>query len=326
MKISDHHLLGPAFSNNGKENITVLNLLIHDSGFPPGPYPLYSSRDFGCVESHKPRPRLSFSCTTRIYQSLLKQKTVRPIGEETVYSDLSMITLSFVLGKLTMEYKLVELQDLKPDCISEFPNSEPGIYMCYYEAFIKKYVLDFLNMNNTFYLPEEKSWGLIAPAWNETDGLRGEVVQGEVSDENTFALGGISGHAGLFSNSLDLYKLSSKLLMTTEDLFNKTTVQLFTKIHNKQKSSRALGWDTNNFEFNTHKGCGNLSESTFTHTGYTGTQICIDPERDLVAILLTNRVYPIKTNNADGVKYLRREFSNTVKRIVDTYYPPNNID
>lgn len=323
MKISHPKLLGTLYSSNGKENITVLNLLIHDSGLPPGPYPLYSSKDFGCPESFKPRPSLSFSCTSRVYKAVLAQKVVRPIGQETVYSDLSMITLSFIIGKLSKDNHITNEKMLRPDCLNAFADGDPGLYICHYEAFLKRHVFDFYNMNRTTYLPPRNTWGLIAPTWNETYGLRKEVVQGEVSDENAFAIGGISGHAGIFSNSEDLYKLGLQLLAPKTGQLNDTTVKLFTKVHDYNKSSRALGWDTNHYALNTHRGCGNFSESTFTHTGYTGTQICIDPSRGIVAILLTNRVYPVKTDNADSVKYLRRNFSNAVKDIVDTHYRTN---
>ena len=63
---------------------------------------------------------------------------------------------------------------------------------------------------------------------------------------------------------------------------------LWTKAHNVSQSSRALGWDTNNHAANTYRGCGNLSSATFTHTGYTGTELCNDP--DTAGGLITARL------------------------------------
>lgn len=317
MKLSDPYLLGPLFGQNGKHNITIKHLLLHNSGLPAGPSPIYSDKSFGCPESFKPRPKLSFTCLNKIYDSILKQKIVRPVGSSTEYSDLSMIILSYAIGKISKELNLIDKSQLRDECKNQFRESEPGLYMCYYDAFVKVKILDYYGMDETKYIPDESTWGLIAPAWNETGFFRNDIIQGEVSDENAFALGGISGNAGLFSTSHDLFKLTYYLMFNEENHLNKTTTELFTNVYDYEKSSRALGWDTNHYILNTHRGCGNFSESTFTHTGYTGTQICADKERGIITILLTNRCYPDKTRTSEGVKYLRRNFSNAVKDIID---------
>ena len=91
---------------------------------------------------------------------------------------------------------------------------------------------------------------------------------------------------------------------------NATTARLFTTIANASKSSRALGWDTN---AGAYRGCGNFSDATFTHTGYTGTLLCADPTRGLAAVLLTNRVYPrADERSSKAVHVARQAFSNAV--------------
>jgi CubicO group peptidase (beta-lactamase class C family) len=81
-------------------------------------------------------------------------------------------------------------------------------------------------------------------------------------------------------------------------------------VQNASQSSRALGWDTN---AGSYKGCGNWSGATFTHTGYTGTLLCADPARGLVAVLLTNRVYPrADERSAAAIHAVRQRFSNAV--------------
>ena len=107
-------------------------------------------------------------------------------------------------------------------------------------------------------------------------------------------MGGVSGHAGLFSTAMDSYRLLRGLMWATQNgtWINSTTVNTFTTIYNVSQSSRALGWDTNNYAVRDYPGCGNFSQNTFMHTGYTGTQVCNDKDRQLIAILFTNRVYP----------------------------------
>lgn len=82
---------------------------------------------------------------------------------------------------------------------------------------------------------------------------------------------------------------------------NQTTAKYFTTMYNVSQSSRALGWDTNDYVMNDYRGCGNLSSRTWTHTGYTGTQVCGDPDRQIVTVLFTNRCYPNKTKTLPDV-------------------------
>jgi serine-type D-Ala-D-Ala carboxypeptidase len=169
------------------------------------------------------------------------------------------------------------------------------------------------------FLPDESLWGQIMPTWNATV-YRHRTVQGQVSDENSYAMGGIAGHAGVFSNVPDVMKLVTRLLWApespTDGFLNATTVKLFTTAYNLTQSSRALGWDTNDYKMNTYRGCDKMSPLTFTHTGYTGTEICADPVNQYVTILFTNRVYPNKTNNMDTIHTTRQAFNDAVLGVV----------
>ena len=89
----------------------------------------------------------------------------------------------------------------------------------------------------------------------------------------------------------------------------------FTRVQNATQSSRALGWNTN-APNNDYNGCSSLSAATFTHTGYTGTQICMDPVRQIFTILLTNRVYPV-TSNSGGVHAARQAFNRAAQTAFD---------
>ena len=111
-------------------------------------------------------------------------------------------------------------------------------------------------------------------------------------DENAYALGGVAGHAGLFSTASDLSIFAQMLLnggtFDGTRIIADSTVALFTK---RAAGTRALGWDTCAGEF----GCGKyMSANAYGHTGFTGTSLWIDPDRDMFVVLLTNRVHAAK--------------------------------
>ncbi len=100
--IASPSLLGPAFAapNNTKAPLTILNLLLHNSGFPPDPVPWYWDPAFGCPQSANPQPKLDYSCRAQIYDSIFSQPLQLPIGQTYVYSDLNFITLAYVVGRV----------------------------------------------------------------------------------------------------------------------------------------------------------------------------------------------------------------------------------
>jgi CubicO group peptidase (beta-lactamase class C family) len=159
-----------------------------------------------------------------------------------------------------------------------------------------------LGMQDTRFLPPAELMPRIAPT--ENDPWRGRVLRGEVHDENAAAMGGVSGHAGLFSTAADLVKFAQMLLRngrtearahgrTGTQLVDSATVAMFTRVQNPSFSSRALGWDTPSPG---SSGGTKLSPHAFGHTGFTGTSIWIDPDQNLFVILLTNRVHPSRAN------------------------------
>ena len=154
------------------------------------------------------------------------------------------------------------------------------------DEFLADYVFHPLGMYQTGFRPADSLDARIAPTGTSGGGRRS---RGEVNDENAYALGGVAGHAGLFSTAADLSVFAQMMLNGgTYDgvrIIADSTVQLFTT---RAAGHRALGWDTPTGSF----GSGNyLSEHSFGHTGFTGTSLWIDPDRDMFVILLTNRVY-----------------------------------
>jgi CubicO group peptidase (beta-lactamase class C family) len=149
----------------------------------------------------------------------------------------------------------------------------------------------------------------IAPT--EDDSWRARVLVGEVHDENAWALGGVAGHAGLFGTAPAVGAFARHALQV---LFGRTgivarqTLETFVaRDATVPGSSRALGWDT----MLPTSSCGSrLSARAFGHTGFTGTSLWIDPERNLYVVLLTNRVYPTRTN--DRIRQVRPAFHDAV--------------
>jgi CubicO group peptidase (beta-lactamase class C family) len=180
-----------------------------------------------------------------------------------------------------------EYSDLGADVLGFMVESVTGQRL---DQFLGERVFARLGMSDTRFRPDPSLRGRIAPT--ELTPPRGYPLRGEVHDENAYALGGVAGHAGLFSTASDLAIFAQMLL--NGGTFNGTriladsTVALFTK---RAAGTRALGWDTCAGEY----GCGKyMSANAYGHTGFTGTSLWIDPDRDMFVVLLTNRVHAAK--------------------------------
>jgi serine-type D-Ala-D-Ala carboxypeptidase len=140
------------------------------------------------------------------------------------------------------------------------------------------------------------------PEWHartaptEIDPWRGRLLCGEVHDENAWALGGVAGHAGLFGTAPAVGSFARCVLATYRSdttLARRETLARFVTRSTVPRSSRAVGWDT----MLRTSSCGTrLSPRAVGHTGFTGTSLWIDPERDCYIVLLTNRVHPARDN------------------------------
>jgi CubicO group peptidase (beta-lactamase class C family) len=160
----------------------------------------------------------------------------------------------------------------------------------------RTYIFTPLQMNDTMFRPPKKLWPQIAPTEIDNQ-LRHRLVQGEVHDENAYAIGGVSGHAGLFSTASDLAAFCQMLLnggvYAHQRILRRATVAQFTAPQELSGRTRTLGWvvPTENSSSGHY-----FSPHSFGHTGFTGTSIWIDPDRQVFAILLTNRVHPTREN------------------------------
>ncbi len=152
-----------------------------------------------------------------------------------------------------------------------------------------------LGMKSTEYRPAKNLLPRIAPT--EDDPWRNRIIRGEVHDENAFAMGGVAGHAGLFSTAHDLAIFAQTLLnrgfYDHRRYFNPETIARFTALQGSPEGGRGLGWGKPVPGKWTERV---FSPQAFGHTGFTGTSIWIDPPREVFIILLTNRVHPTRKN------------------------------
>ena len=222
----------------------------------------------------------------------LEQINARPVravpGTTTVYSDWDMVVLQAVLERIT---------------------GSPLDQLAYERVFLP------LGMNDTRFLPDTSVASLRKRiAATAVDSSRGGVLQGTVHDGNAWAMGGVAGHAGLFSSARDLATFAQMLLnggaYNGAHILSPSTVARWTA-RQSATSSRSLGWDT---PAQGSSAGMYFSPRSFGHTGFTGTSIWIDPERSLFVVLLTNRVntHGVSTRHAQ----LRRDIADAVQQAV----------
>ncbi|MGI8497753.1 MAG: serine hydrolase domain-containing protein [Gemmatimonadaceae bacterium] len=167
------------------------------------------------------------------------------------------------------------------------------------DSYLVDHVFRPLGMSSTMYRPDSSLLSRIAPT--EFDPWRQRHVHGEVHDENAFALGGISAHAGLFSSGHDMARYARMILnggtLDGARILTPEAIATFTRVQDSALSNRALGWEVPNGQ---NSAGHRLSAHAFGHTGFTGTSLWIDPDRDLYLVLLSNRVNPTRENRRIG--------------------------
>jgi CubicO group peptidase (beta-lactamase class C family) len=207
----------------------------------------------------------------------------------------------------------VEYSDLGADMLGFVVEAASGERL---DQFLAHRVWEPLGMTDTFFKPADSLVSRIAPT--EINPPRGYPLRGEVHDENAFALGGVAGHAGLFSSAADLAVFAQMMLNGGEyngaRIIADSTVALFTS---RAVRTRALGWDTCGGDGS----CGKyLSGRAYGHTGFTGTSLWIDPDRDMFVILLTNRVHAARARRpAKVIADVRADLSDAAALAVMDY-------
>jgi serine-type D-Ala-D-Ala carboxypeptidase len=288
----------PGFVGPGKERVTVRHLLAHCSGI-----------DWWAPLFREIEGKAAY------VERIEAMPLVSEPGIKELYSDLGIILLGAILEQVS------------------------GLPL---DRFVAERVLVPLGMTETRFRPDAALLPRIPPT--ERDEWRGRVVHGEVHDENAFAMGGVAPHAGLFSTAPDLARFAQAMLDMLDRrgrgdlggrgdeaglgdqggrgdlddhgrrIVERATLELFTRRAGiVPGSDRALGWDTKSAEGST---AGTFfSPSSFGHTGFTGTSLWIDPERELYLVLLTNRVHPTRENRK--IVEVRPAVADAVVRALD---------
>jgi CubicO group peptidase (beta-lactamase class C family) len=188
------------------------------------------------------------------------------------------------------------------------------------DSYCRREVFAPLGMNSTLYCPTSDLKPSIPPT-AAADNFRHRVLQGEVHDDNCWVLGGVGGHAGVFSDVADTLRLADCLLHGGHAIFRPETVSLFTQRQNRPPTSGwALGWDTPTTPSSSGKF---FSAHSVGHLGYTGTSVWIDFDKDLAVVVLTNRTYPgVGNKHSSGeIKSVRPRFHDALMQELGWHVP-----
>jgi serine-type D-Ala-D-Ala carboxypeptidase len=253
----------PADVPNDKEGIPLRALLSHCAGFDNW-RPFYLDTDINTQENRKAAVR----------EKILTSDLVYPPLTAALYSDLGFMVLEWVIEAKTG----VTLPD-----------------------YLQEQIFNPLSLKHTFFYTAQRPSPFDKHRFAATEKCpwRKAIMQGVVHDENAFMMGGSSGHAGLFGNAIEVYRLVDLLrahyFKIRDDFFSPKTVRTFFARQGLVKGSTwALGWDTPLKEGSTAG--SRFSEESVGHLGFTGTSIWMDLAKDVIVILLTNRIHPTRDN------------------------------
>ncbi len=291
----------PPFAAGGKAAVTIRHLLTHTSGLPAWEM-LYLPGRSGGTGAEGRQCRSMADAVGRICAMRIDGLP----GSRVVYSDLGFIILGHIVEQLT------------------------GLSI---HAYTQRFVFDRLAMAHTRFAPPRAWWPRCAATEDGNayervkaaeQGLgrwfpwRTEVLRGQVHDGNAWYLGrGVAGHAGLFSTAADLARFARAMrrggTLDGRRILLRGTVAEATRDQTPglNPGRRGLGWALSGWTFAGTR----TSPSAFGHTGFTGTSLLVDPERDLIMILLTNRVHP----SAQGAELLefRPAFHDAISEALD---------
>jgi CubicO group peptidase (beta-lactamase class C family) len=251
----------PEWRGTDRESVTIRDLLAHCSGLPA--YLPFFRDHAGRVEFEPAIAHVPLEYDPR---------------SGSVYSDLGFMLLGFILEDVRGASRQPGRFDPSVTLASQF-----------------RRIASFITAEPLTFNPPRPWRPRTAPT--EIDSWRGRLLVGEVHDENTWALGGAAGHAGLFGTAGAVGAFARAALQTIAGdhvLAQPATFREFIRQTDVPGSSRALGWDTTL----PTSSCGRrMSSTAIGHTGFTGTSLWIDWERDVYVVLLTNRVHPTRENN-----------------------------
>ena len=295
----------PSFAGAGRDRVTIRHLLAHSSGLPAWrPYYERVMADPVGRLAFQPREARPGSRLAEAFargralleEAVLSEPLEAEPGTRAVYSDLGFLALGWALERAA------------------------GVPL---GRLVRERVLEPLALASTFFVDEASEPGRVgglgeregrAFAATEQCVHRGEVNCGEVNDDNAWALGGVAGHAGLFSTARDVAALGSAwldALRRRPGLLDPGVAAEFARRDPTPDGTRALGWDTPSPEgssLGTRLGRG--PGGAIGHLGFTGTSLWIDPDAEVVVALLTNRCHPSREN--ERIRAFRPRFHDAV--------------
>lgn len=231
------------------------------------------------------------------YDSILALVAKSPLNEKEgmLYSDLGFMLLSDIVKRVSG----------KP-----------------LDFFVAEHFYHPMGLTSTMFNPIRNGIDISRIAPTEVDSLRG-LIDGTVHDPNAYAMGGVSGHAGLFSTADELAQIMQMLL--NHGLYNgkhylkPETIALFTHRHfANQGNRRALGFDKQLFNPSSNaQTCPEASQNSFGHTGFTGTMVWVDPDAQLVYVFLSNRVHPSAETNLLARMNTRTSIQSVLYRLLN---------
>jgi CubicO group peptidase (beta-lactamase class C family) len=262
------------FGAHGKFGVTVRHLLAHCSGLPAW-RPFY--RDVARVAQGRPNHVASRGAREFVYEQIHRERLEYPTGTQSVYSDLGFLLLG----------ELVEL-------VAQAPLDR----VCHERLFrpLGLRATGFIDLGRLRRDKLSPVTDAIAPT--EQCPWRQKLLCGEVHDDNAWAVGGVAGHAGLFSTASDIHTLVCWLRACARGEDRTLSAELVRRFWTRDgtvpDSTWALGWDTPSASGSTAG--AHVSRHAVGHLGFTGTSLWIDLERDAHVVFLTNRVHPHREN------------------------------
>ena len=295
-----------------KASLTLKDLLKHEGGFPADPH--YYDPNFDMVKLESSPDSVNILYAGNGADEETKESTIRQIcrtpllyepGTRTLYSDVDYMILGVVVEQVTGT-------DL--------------------DTYFKETFCRPLGLTHLTYKPLEHGFmpddcaatelnGNTRDGAVSIDGIRTYTLQGEVHDEKAYeCMGGISGHAGLFGNAVDLARLADLMLTGSYDgtqFFSQDVIDMFTAPKSESVKKWGLGWWRQGDMERARYFGSKAGESTFGHQGWTGTTIMIDPDKRIVIAYLTNKINtPLINSKADPNKFAGSSYTSAYSGFV----------
>lgn len=284
------------------ENIFIKDMLAHQARFKPW-IPFYTST----LKNKQLNPRFYRTAKTSFYNTEVAKNIY-------IFKNYKNAILKRIVSTGLRKKKKYKYSDLGYYFLKEIIESKTDKQL---DQVIDSLFYRSLGLQYATYNPKEKfKLDQIIPTENDTI-FRKQLVHGYVHDQGAAMMGGVGGHAGLFSNANDLAILMQMFLNKGEygglKYLNDTTVEKFTKANHKNNDNRrGYGFDKPLPSLNGGPTCNLVSLKSYGHSGFTGTRVWVDPKHNLVYIFLSNRVYP----DANNWKIVKKDIRTRIERVI----------